>query len=106
MPIEEKRRYRRILLKNGRSVQILFEYDPDKKYTPANVVDQSEGGAQFLAGRGEVREGAFAIIKAASGWPLPEKRATARVVWADRDGEKTRFGCEYLSPMTGVPNFF
>lgn len=104
--MEEKRRYRRIPSQNGRFVEILFEHDQDKKYAPARVIDQSEGGAQLLLERGDVKKDAFAIIKAASGWPLLEKKASAKVVWTRADGEKTRFGCEYLSPMTGVPRFF
>ena len=87
-------------------MNILFEYDLNRRFVSADIIDQSEGGAQFIAGKVNIRVGSFAIVKASSGWPLPEKRATAKVVWASEDDGRVRFGCEYLSPMVGLPNFF
>lgn len=105
--MKERRRYARMSGEEKAPVNILFEHDLRRNFVNARIVDQSEGGAQFVTDKTkDIKIGSFAVLKASSGWPLPEKRATAKVVWTQRENGKVRFGCKYLSPMLGVPRFF
>ena len=102
----ERRRYTRTHGSGASPVNVQIDSGEDSLFFKAEVIDQSEGGAQLIAKTADLKIGSLAVVKTSSGWPLTDKKASAKVVWVTRENGKMRFGCEYLSPMIGLPSFF
>jgi len=102
-----RRQYGRHANYKNSGVNILLEEQGGWHIFDARIIDQSEGGVQILASSVDIPKGSFVVIKAIGGsWPDGDRKASAKVVWVSSNEEKKHIGCEYISPLTGIPEFF
>ncbi len=109
MASKNRREYSRAHYTKNSKVDVLLEDSEGWRTVGALIVDQSEGGLQLEADNIKILVGALTIIKTNDGsWPLTDREATAQIVWVARESneEKVRFGCKYIAPFTGIPEFF
>lgn len=99
--VNERRRAPRETLDPPFNAEVLFQDHTGLRAIPARLLDHSRHGAQIVADSAEIHVGMIVMVKAPGGAYVAPEGQSAEVVWTTREGEMTRFGCEFV-PLFGT----